>query len=73
MIDIFTDYVNDPQRSMEIDKSLKSLKPHWCQSIDNTFNISSRTKQPIDSEGTCKPIDQNAMMFCMAGTGQVLF
>jgi len=49
-----------------INACLDNLIPHKVQSLDFTFHVSKRTKDP---DG--KPIHENSLLFSMNGTGQV--
>ena len=69
IISIFKTYIDD--RKTIIEETLDSVEPHFCQSIDATFNTSTRTKLSVDENGVSQQIPQTSMIFSMNGTGQV--
>jgi hypothetical protein len=49
---------------------LDTIPPHWCISIDTTFNIANRTKDYSEGLQNIKSINTNTFILAINGTGQ---
>ena len=49
---------------------LDTIQPHWCISIDTTFNIANRTKDYSEGLQNIKSINTNTFILAINGTGQ---
>ena len=65
LVALFKGYVDLNQEF--ITEMLDGVIPHWCVSLDHTYEVASRTKDY--SEGTVDPIDESTYLCAINGTG----
>ena len=68
IIDVFVKFVED--RASVFLEHIEKIDPHWCISVDTTFNIAKRTRD-YGLDGENPPIGDNTFTFAMNGDGQV--